>query len=772
MKTIFINILAFGTLLSSVFSITSKNPVISVIFLIATFVSGAGYLILIGIHFVGLSYIIVYVGAIAVLFLFIIMLINIKLTDILETGSQYTKNLPLAISIGSLFIFIIFSVIPYNYNNVPAISISIFLDKLTSLNAILSLGDSNNNLISFDIVNTILTNNSILSSPLSSDLIINDFQQIESLGYSLYTYGAALLITLSIILLLAMYATIVISGPSTKNNNYTSKSPSPYKVQIEQTQNLVTSSAATKTGSGNSIHNLTETKLLPNQGSYNNAIVDAEAKIKSIHSYIRNKYKCNEFFILLTKNSFAANYKDNFTSLLQRFNKFITYTVLGIIFFIIMWDLIKFQLFKIFIFTIISFAINMFISDNFKLSNNKFIKNLQKFVFTISILALIGIICYLFDVSIINTVFCDSDDDINNEVNKTKTNNNSNNNDIVRVTSNTDDKNEEYINIKIKKDLVENVMKNGKDLLAEGGKIGLNNIGNIGLGAAAGKAAVEVFKQTPGMAPAPRLALMGSTTLVTAFGTKLGLELAKSSIDNFKKETVIVALDETDKSGRNSPSNFDGGFIHSPLEDSEIPLIIMVNGLSYLNYIEFSLILSLFSLLFRKYLYLKLIRFFLTFTHSLRLFKENQNTKVENIKDEKLSLNKAINTLDKYTDYFIVFIFICLFWIMFINIYFSSHLAENIDSFVKVYNHIKNSSFIWLLFSLKNEYSVNNVCNKKNMIRNSFGLPHIYIFIGLFIFIISILLAIVDIDLLIDLFVFFRSLYFLAIEKLIYFNNI
>ena len=75
MKTIFVNILAFGTLLSSVFSITSKNPVISVIFLIATFVTGAGYLILIGIHFVGLSYIIVYVGAIAVLFLFVILLI-------------------------------------------------------------------------------------------------------------------------------------------------------------------------------------------------------------------------------------------------------------------------------------------------------------------------------------------------------------------------------------------------------------------------------------------------------------------------------------------------------------------------------------------------------------------------------------------------------------------------------------------------------------------------------------------------------------------------
>ena len=76
--------------------------------------------------------------------------------------------------------------IPYNYNNAPAISI--FLDKLTYLNTILSLGESNNNFISFDIVNTIVTNNIILSS--HSDFIINDFQQIESLGYSLYIYRA------------------------------------------------------------------------------------------------------------------------------------------------------------------------------------------------------------------------------------------------------------------------------------------------------------------------------------------------------------------------------------------------------------------------------------------------------------------------------------------------------------------------------------------------------------------------------------------------------
>jgi len=210
MTTLFINILAFGTLLSSVFSITSKNPVISVIFLISTFVQAALYLILIGINFVGISYIIVYVGAIAVLFLFVIMMINIKLTDILEIGNQYTKNLPLAIAIGSLFMFIIFQIIPFNFNNVPAVSI--LLDKITIFNSILS----DSNIVSINLINSIV-NNYFFSS--LSDVIITEFQQIEVLGHSLYTYGAVLLITLSIILLLAMFATIIIS----KNNNNTNR---------------------------------------------------------------------------------------------------------------------------------------------------------------------------------------------------------------------------------------------------------------------------------------------------------------------------------------------------------------------------------------------------------------------------------------------------------------------------------------------------------------------------------------------------------------------
>ena len=177
--------------------------VISVIFLIGTFVSSAVYLILIGINFVGISYIIVYVGAIAVLFLFVIMMINIKLTDILETGSQYTKTLPLALAVGSLFIFIIFSIIKINFNNVPFLSF--FFNIITLLNDIFQ---NTYYPIKINLIYSIENN-------ISSDSLITNLQQIEVLAHSLYNYGAVLIITLSIILLLAMFATIIISATNT-----------------------------------------------------------------------------------------------------------------------------------------------------------------------------------------------------------------------------------------------------------------------------------------------------------------------------------------------------------------------------------------------------------------------------------------------------------------------------------------------------------------------------------------------------------------------------
>ena len=198
MKNLFIDLLACGTLFSSILVITSKNPVIAVTFLIAVFANAAGYLILTGVGFIGISYIIVYIGAIVVLFLFVIMMINIKLTDILETGSQYTKTFPLALAIGSLFIYEIFTVLPFTFNNVS--SISALLNIFTTMNS-LFLNSQVSNITTID---TAL-------NPVIADSTFTNFLQIQAIGQGLYTYGAVWLILCSVILLLSMVAPIFIS---------------------------------------------------------------------------------------------------------------------------------------------------------------------------------------------------------------------------------------------------------------------------------------------------------------------------------------------------------------------------------------------------------------------------------------------------------------------------------------------------------------------------------------------------------------------------------
>ena len=199
MKYILINILSFTTIISSVLVITSKNPVISVVYLISVFVNAAGYLILSGIGFLGLSYIIVYVGAITVLFLFVIMMINISLTDIIDTGKQYTKNLPLAFVVGSLFMFEMFNILPFSFNNISGLNI--IFDSITNFNLFIL----NNNKLNF------VNNIQITSQSNIADTTFISFSQIEAIGQLMYTYAAILLIICSIILLLSMIAPIFIS---------------------------------------------------------------------------------------------------------------------------------------------------------------------------------------------------------------------------------------------------------------------------------------------------------------------------------------------------------------------------------------------------------------------------------------------------------------------------------------------------------------------------------------------------------------------------------
>ena len=95
-------------LISGVMVIQSKNPVHSVLFLILVFFNAAGLLILLGLDFFALIFLVVYVGAIAVLFLFVVMMLHIKLTEINEKKLRY---LPVGGFLGVLFLFEIFLIV-------------------------------------------------------------------------------------------------------------------------------------------------------------------------------------------------------------------------------------------------------------------------------------------------------------------------------------------------------------------------------------------------------------------------------------------------------------------------------------------------------------------------------------------------------------------------------------------------------------------------------------------------------------------------------------
>ena len=79
------------TIASAVAVIFARNPVHSVLWLIVAFFNAAGLMLLVGAEFIALLLVIVYVGAVAVLFLFVVMMLNI---DFASLRSGFTKNLP------------------------------------------------------------------------------------------------------------------------------------------------------------------------------------------------------------------------------------------------------------------------------------------------------------------------------------------------------------------------------------------------------------------------------------------------------------------------------------------------------------------------------------------------------------------------------------------------------------------------------------------------------------------------------------------------------
>ena len=90
-------IFATVVVISGLLTVVSRNPVHSVLWLILAFLSAAGLFVLLGAEFVAMLMIIVYVGAVAVLFLFVVMMLDV---DFAELKGEMAQYMPLALLMG------------------------------------------------------------------------------------------------------------------------------------------------------------------------------------------------------------------------------------------------------------------------------------------------------------------------------------------------------------------------------------------------------------------------------------------------------------------------------------------------------------------------------------------------------------------------------------------------------------------------------------------------------------------------------------------------
>lgn len=162
--------LSFLLVFSAILVISAQNPVHSVFFLVLVFFTSAFLLFLLEVEFVSLLFVLVYVGAIAVLFLFVVMMLDIKIT-------KYEKDLLFYIPIGG------------------------FLGVIFFLEVFLSLQE---NLVPF----LPSSGREIYTDWFS---IIDSMTNLDVLGQILYTYYFFYFLIAGVILLLAMVGAIVLT---------------------------------------------------------------------------------------------------------------------------------------------------------------------------------------------------------------------------------------------------------------------------------------------------------------------------------------------------------------------------------------------------------------------------------------------------------------------------------------------------------------------------------------------------------------------------------
>ena len=201
----FLDIISLIAILCGILVIISKNPIVSVLFLIGLFLSISCYLILLGLNFIGISYLLVYVGAVSILFLFILMLINVRISELFSNTSN---SIPLAIIISISFNYPVYQILPY--------SISAFNSYTVDLNNTINdiwYNNYSDYLNKFFRLSTKELNNGEISFVSSKiwDGNLSETSHITSIGNIMYTSYSIWLIITSIILLLAMVGAIVIT---------------------------------------------------------------------------------------------------------------------------------------------------------------------------------------------------------------------------------------------------------------------------------------------------------------------------------------------------------------------------------------------------------------------------------------------------------------------------------------------------------------------------------------------------------------------------------
>jgi len=206
-KVEILDLLSFISILCGILVIISKNPIVSVLFLIGLFLSISSYLIILGLNFIGLSYLLVYVGAVSILFLFILMLINVRISELL---SNTNNSIPLAIFIAISFNYPVYQILPYSVAafNSYTVNLNNKLNDIWSnnysdyLNKFFKLSEYKAELDKGEI--------SFVSSKIW-DGNLSEATHITSIGNIMYTSYSIWLILTSIILLLAMVGAIVIT---------------------------------------------------------------------------------------------------------------------------------------------------------------------------------------------------------------------------------------------------------------------------------------------------------------------------------------------------------------------------------------------------------------------------------------------------------------------------------------------------------------------------------------------------------------------------------